>query len=853
MTPPAADLSSKFGAPAKKSIFERQKAEAEAKKAREKAETAAVLEDFVKSFDDESDSHYPSKRPTAASGGSSSSGYGPAPGKRHFTTTSLKSGPGSLGPSPSLPKSGPGSLGPPPSFGKKRQRDEYSGSWERERDRDRGMLSYNNDRDTNHPRDRSDFRRQEREEEHGDADEIKAAAKPTLHLSSLPPKTSPAVIKGLFAPSPLTVEDVRILPASSTPSERKSISAIITLAAETPATDIDTMVSHLQNRYLGFGFNLSISRHLSSAALSASTSLGSNVPSGNLTSLPFGAKPIPQNTSLSRAPPPGQNYNRFAPPTSYTSSTPYGPRSNMPSTQVSVIPPSDLKQLKLIHKTVEALLSYGPEFEALLMSRPNIQRDEQWAWLWDSRSTGGVYYRWRLWEILTNAAARNRRRPAGGYGSRPQGDTIFEGQSMWVPPEDGLKFEYTTKIEEFISDDDYNSSDEEEMEEDGGLARRYHDHQRMSGVTTETHDNDGAGYLNPLAKTKLVYLLSRLPDSNSKLRKGDVARVTGFAIEHAGAGADEIVTLITRNIINPFCFAVQKPKSSRNPSEEDEATPDIDAENEQKPSSSTLKDTTATSLVGLYLVSDILSCSASSGVRHAWRYRSLFETQLRRQNVFPILGRAERRYNWGKLKADKWRRSVQSVLSLWEGWCVFPQDAHEGFVEGFLNPPLTAKEKHEQEKRDREAKESDMSAKDKNTANINRWRSVESSDTGSGPNQGYYSSRIDGSRMDVDSGVDGTRMRPDGNEGEQGDEDFADADLDGDPMVDSSDEEFEADEPGQVPPPPPPPPEVPDMDMKDADSQPPQRPPEPSSSASEPHAHGRRARPRAADFDDMFD
>ena len=45
-----------------------------------------------------------------------------------------------------------------------------------------------------------------------------------------------------------------------------------------------------------------------------------------------------------------------------------------------------------------------PEFEALLMTRPEVQRDERWAWLWDPRSPGGVWYRWRLWTILTGAS-----------------------------------------------------------------------------------------------------------------------------------------------------------------------------------------------------------------------------------------------------------------------------------------------------------------------------------------------------------------------------------------------------------------------------------------------------------------
>ena len=47
------DIGNKLTAPTKKFIFERQKAEAEAKRQREQEETAAVYEDFVKSFDDE--------------------------------------------------------------------------------------------------------------------------------------------------------------------------------------------------------------------------------------------------------------------------------------------------------------------------------------------------------------------------------------------------------------------------------------------------------------------------------------------------------------------------------------------------------------------------------------------------------------------------------------------------------------------------------------------------------------------------------------------------------------------------------------------------------------------------------
>lgn len=678
------DATSKLSAPARKSQFERSKAEAEAKKAREKAENLAALAAFEKSFEDDEEDRFP---PTVSSRGA------PAPGRRHFTSTSLKSGPGSLGPAYT---------------NKKRPFDEYA----ERRDRGDGGQFPRLGRGTSY-------------EEERDEDK---AAKPTLHLASMPPGSSATFIKGLFTNTPLNVDNVRILPPSSGTSstERKSCAAIVTLAAETPASDIDTVVSHLQNKYLGFGFKLSISRHLSSAAL-ANTALSIN----NASTLPFGARPVVQHTSLSRAPPPGQ---RFAPPASYTSSTPY---SRGPQTQVTVQPPADLKQLKLIHKTLESLLTYGPEFEALLMSRSEIQQDEKWSWLWDSSSSGGVYYRWRLWEILTNAASRRKERG-------PAQEILFDGQSTWLPPDTSLRFEYTTQLDEFVSDEDYNSSDEEEDDigRGGDLARRYNDH-NVPGISAADDPNDGLGYLDPLAKAKLTHLLARLPDVNTKLRRGDVARLTAFAIEHAGAGGDEVAFHITRNVIQPF----SKPEG---------------------------EDTTAAAMVGLYIISDILSCSASAGVRHAWRYRTLFEQALRQQKVFEKLGRAEKDLRWGKLKGEKWKRSVQSLLSMWEGMSVFPQAAQEHFTETFLNPPLTEEEKKAIAEAEAETEiQKDTGDNEIKSKSTNRWRTVEEEAV------------ADTTMEDVD----GTPML---DEEEEMLDSEIDANIDGVSMVDSSDEEQEA-------------------------------------------------------------
>lgn len=741
------ELSSKLGNPTKKSLFERQREEAEAKRAREKAETAAVLEDFVKSFDDDGDVARQENAYTRAGGRGalSSGGSVPGPGKRHFTSSGLRTGPGSLGPGPNVPRSGPGSLSSTPSHGRKRQYDDYKGQ-QRDRDSSHGMFSYEDERVG------AGFRAEEDEDRKGSLET--KAAKPTLHLSSLPPGTSPAVVKALFVPSPLVIENVRILPPQpSNSSDRRSTSAIITLAPETPATDIDTMVSHLQNKYLGFGFNLSISRHLSSAALSGSTAIAA--PS---TSLPFNAHPIPQaNYSLSRAPPPGQLQGRFAPPASYTSSTPYSARSSVPATRVVVTPPNDLGQLKLIHKTLEALLTHGPEFEALLMSMPQIQRSEQWSWLFNARSPGGIYYRWRLWDTVVDSSFRRSRQHAG--------DHLFEGQSVWLPPEQNLKFEYTTEMEEFVSDPDYDSSDEED--DDGGIARRYDDHTHTSGGPPPegTLDGDGTGYLNPLAKTKLVHLLARLPKTNAKLRRGDVARVTGFAIEHAGSGADEVAEIITANVVTPFSTTNARGRAdSQDEMEEDKL--------EEKSA-----DTTSSSLVGLYMISDILSSSASAGVRHAWRYRALFESALRDQGILERLGRIDKDLGWGKLKAEKWKRSIQSILTLWEGWCVFPQASHDEFVKSFLEPPLTPLEKAKIEAEEKRKVEEELQ---RSKSAGSKWKTVD-----------------DKTSHDADMGdVDGALMNDDDVDGQPMDEDddMLDEDLDGVPMPDSSDEDIPEEE-----------------------------------------------------------
>ena len=682
------DVSSKLKAPTKKSLFERQKADAEAKRQREEAETKAAYEDFVKSFDDEDEDHFGGAlnggRPPQRSFGTQGLGSGAPSGGRGFgggLGGHGGRGGGGMG-------SGPGSLGPPPS--KKRGFEGFNQAPPRREDR--GLLAFEDYEDVTPSR---GLKLDDDEDDRGrtrDLEEQKAVAKPTLQLASLPPGTSPAVIKALM-PSTLTVDAVRILPPSGPGvfTERKSMSAIVTLAKDTPANEIDTAVNGLQNRYLGYGYYLNLHRHLSSAAIASSAP----IPTLGLAtaSQPFGAKPVTLPSAGRGHAPPAHHQRGFAPPTSYAPSGPGQlPRSG-PLLHVPVQPPSDIKQLKLIHKVVESLLTHGPEFEALLMSRPDVQREEKWAWLWDPRSIGGVWYRWRLWEVLTGS---QKRRGKGKYLP------LFEGSSAWKEPDQPLMFEYTTRLDEFVSDSEYASSDEDDSGDEG--ARK-----PAGGLAADTSalTDDGKAYLNPLEKAKLAHLLSRLPDSTGKLRKGDVARVTAFAISHAGRGPDEVVAMIISNVEKPFAYTSANPDRKKDERDGDAAgTPN---ENEEK------EDMSSASLIGIYIVSDILSSSSTSGVRHGWRYRQLFETALKQRKVFEGLGRMERKMNWGRLRAEKWKRSVQNLLGLWEGWCVFPAESQEHFVNAFNNPPLTA-----EEEQDAQQKESTTQDKGKS-----KWKAVE--------------------------------------------------------------------------------------------------------------------------------
>ncbi|EFQ33570.1 coatamer subunit protein [Colletotrichum graminicola] len=750
------DVEAKLQKPSKQSAFERQRAEAEAKKAREAAETAAVYQDFVKSFD-----HDDEDNPTTGRFGSMSSqrpppkapGFGGAPlgaaaaSKRHFGASALKSGPGSLGPVSSF-KSGPGSLGPPPgSLGRKRGFDAFR----QEKDRD-GRLGFE---EREEPMSVAKVFNNSDDEDEANPDsrvEEMAVARPTLRLSQLPPGTSPAFIKSLI-PTNLTVDNVKILPpVGPSGTERKCAVAIVTLSQDTPATDIDAAVSSLQNRYLGYGFNLSLHRHLSSTVATATASALGSTSAG---SQPFGAKPVSQQTTPGNATTQHAFHRGFAPPTSYAPNL-GGPINRSSILHVPVKPPNDVKMVQLINKTIESVLEHGVEFEALLMSRPEVQREEKWAWIWDARSEGGIWYRWRLWEIVTGASSRSNK---GRYLP------LFDGSHAWKAPEKGLPYEFATNVDEFVSDSEYNSSDDEDFDGDNR-------ENQTQGPEAE------ATFLNPLDKAKLTHLLSRLPTTLSKIRKGDIARVTAFALTHASRGAEEVVDMIVSNVERPFALTAANPdfhSSIKDKGKQADGSELPAAEPEEKTDKEG-PDTSGASLVGLYVVSDVLSASSSSGIQRAWRYRQVFEGVLKERRIFEHLGLMAERLNWGRMRAEKWKRSVGLVLGLWEGWCVFPTESQELFASSFDNPPSL---KTQEQIEDEAAKKGRWKPVETSTPSANVATTKTSDQKASEPTSADKDDDVEGEPMDEED-VAGEPMEEEDVMGEP----MSEEDVEGEPMVD---------------------------------------------------------------------
>ncbi|EME41617.1 hypothetical protein DOTSEDRAFT_81873 [Dothistroma septosporum NZE10] len=664
------DVSVKLAAPKKLSAFERERLAAQEKKRREQQENEAALREFQDSLGGEEEDNddfdgFPrfNRAPRAPRGpggslGGPPSGYGRPTGG---------------------PRGGPGSLGPvaglaPPNLKRKRALDEMREAQEARREQE--DLAAFAGRGSGRPaQDARDTRDRDEETE-------EVAPRPTVQLSFLPPSTREEDVKALLGPY-LQVHSVRLQPPPRTEyGAKRSLAAIAELSSETSTTQIHAAVSALKDKYLSAGFHLSISRHL------LSTSLQTSLPSATITAPsadPFGAQKVnrdqPARLSMRNAPPPSD----FAPPDSYDPAPIPAVSANA---TIAVQPPSDIATLRAVHTIVDRLLSEPDasralEMEAMLMSLPEVQDDERFTFLYDSRSTAGVYYRYLLWGDSDGYESIQARKRAAQGPERILDDIVID----WVPPHEEVPFADLSSLGEVIDHSNYESSEEDSDEEE---RRHYHQSGREGQGPPPPPEKK---HLTPLQVGKFAWLLSRMPSSHTKLRKAEVAAVTSFAINNAGAGAEEIVDMLVLNVEKPFtsshCARFDKEDVDQDdddvyePDEElprldTTAVPDAGKSGEEKDDPSLAK------LVALYLINDVLHNSSTAGVRNAWKYRQLFENAFRRQKTFEHLGQLEKDFGWGRFRAEQWRGRIRGLFEVWEKGSIFASDVFEQLRKNFF-------------------------------------------------------------------------------------------------------------------------------------------------------------------------
>nr|POF18520.1 u2 snrnp-associated surp motif-containing protein [Quercus suber] len=669
------DISSKLAAPKKISAYEKERQEAAAKRQRDEEETAAALKDFEKEFgvseEDAADS------PPAV------------PGLR-----GVPSGSGTHGMSSLPPRTGPGSLGPLPGVSSSQKRKRDLGTMQ-----DASLLE--DDEDDEH--DLATFHRAGGAQSNRRQEE---ASKPTVQLSSLPHATTEKAIKDLLADQ-LPVHSVRLMRHESGISAQRSLSAIATLDAGTTNAQIDNAVSKLNNKYMGLGHFLSISRHLSSTALHPSVSEVA-ITSGE----PFGAE-RPQQRAALRNPSSRRDHRGYAPPDNYqaVSEPEYG-------LQVTVRAPAGIETVRAVHLLADRLLSehstqHAMQLEALLMSMPSVQHDPRFAFLFNARTPVGVYYRYLLWsDDDPNEAVQAKLR-------QPQSvQRIFDDPRCdWVLPNGAVTFPDLIDLGDVVGDIDYVSSDEETDDEDTGI-------QFKGGRNVVESSGMDREYMTPLQRARLVHLLSRLPTSHTMLRKGDVARITNFAISHAGTAAEEIVGVLLLNITRPFSYTLaakyedsDEEQDQQDDYEPSDGLPTVEQNLSEPPKGDKREDDPSSAkLVALYVISDILFASSSANVKNAWKYRSLFETGIGLLKIFEYLGKLDKELGWGRIKVEQWKRRVGQVFELWESWSpTFTTEALAQWKQGFFEPPLSALERADEERRkaDEEKKMKQTEVKEK--------------------------------------------------------------------------------------------------------------------------------------------
>jgi U2-associated protein SR140 len=467
-------------------------------------------------------------------------------------------------------------------------------------------------------------------------------------VSNLPPGTDEKSVRDLFADyNTLKVVKVEKIPPSG-PSRyeqrqsrehsafRESVAMKVTFDEDADATSLNNAILKMNDKkYLKRGYYLHLDRFLGNNAFKESEKL------------PFGAQWV-------------RVKEKFAPTAELAGlrARPSQGRDNPERKIITAYPPPDLRTLKLIHQTIEGVLSGGMEFEAALMESDSVQTEERFAWLYDNTHPLHRYYRFRMYQLVTGDH-RTHIEIYPGYGE-------WQGAAL-------LPDEFSCDVKSLKPDDD-------------GLrpapGESFIHPQRTADPYPGMVDT-GNGFMTPKSRTFLIFLLSNLPTSHAKT--SDVAAVTTFAIEHVTAGMDEIVDLLFLNVFEPFpvstTYATWKLGS-------DHAAPST-------------RDRVEATLNALRVLSDLSMVCIRHGGK-SYKYRAAIGTQLVELKVFEYLERFSTKL--GRVTQDVLTKGVQGLIGIWKERALFDPPILKHIDDAFNLPRVERERRKAAEKAAEKAK-----------------------------------------------------------------------------------------------------------------------------------------------------
>jgi U2-associated protein SR140 len=661
---PFPNMAHKLNAPKKMSEMERNKRAAEEKQKKEEALQAATLREFEEAFGvapPTRQSDFNGRYPPSGPGHAGSGFRGGPPGPPVYD-----------GPAPPGPRrSGPGNLegfaAPPISIQERKRR--------RAMEEDEAALAREADGFSAGPKAGHEVPNRRK-----DRDAV-TAPKNSVRLSNLPPSVTEHQIKNMLR-GHLQVFSIDITEQPNVHGVgRRSMTAVVVLDTGTTTTAIEKATSVLKDKYLGCGYSLIISRYLPSDVLHP------GMPDDSFVSmdLPFGARPIKQNYpgpmgNMSRAPPPSD----FAPPGTYDTAPPSGNSHHAPAEAlVQVRVPKDLQVTQLIHFMASWFhsqedMNLALEKESQLMATPQVQNNPIFAFLYDSVSEGGIYFRWLLWNPQGLSALRGHKR----LDSTPV--RMFDDVPIdWIPPTIHAPFSDVAEISEILDHLDFES--DEELDDD------------MPGYRDEDPIPGDEDMLGSLRRARLARMLACLPPSRAFLERRHVAPIQNFVMKHAGRGALEVVDIIQMNINRPFNtsgFSIAVPPPGDSDSDDEAMQQDLSANDHDQdaapPVTAQTYDAatrhpapadllTDAKLVSLDIVTAICVASYHAATPGSHRYRKLFPEAFVEAGVIVGLAETPAEHGWGMIKTDRWERRIRAVFKVWEECNCFTLDEIMGF------------------------------------------------------------------------------------------------------------------------------------------------------------------------------